>query len=237
MNETKIPSANELYETILRRSSLPLPGFEKDFHEMAAERALKIHDYLEDRADRLDTPCILCHDNTARRSQTRYVYATPWDEDETEMPFCSEDCEVNYLYTGDFQYFRCDPCGREICEQNPMNGWHIQYRDCDGETVCLKCYKGLILENGVEREKLEDGKIPGMFFEWGNDTAKDAGYAEVPKFTNYFVGSQERADRFLGKALELIDHGYLVVVAYEEMSIDGLEGYVTLMARRGEHGG
>lgn len=68
-----------------------------------------------------------------------------------------------------------DSCDREICEQNPSNGWHIQYRDYDGDRLCLRCYKDLILENGIDREKLEDGKIPGMSFDRGNSAAMECG--------------------------------------------------------------
>jgi len=42
--------------------------------------------------------------------------------------------------------------------------------------TCLKCYQELILENGVEREKLEEGFIPEMFFSWGNLEPIRAGY-------------------------------------------------------------
>ena len=86
-----------------------------------------------DRSDRLDTECSNCGDGLARRSFTRYVFETPWDNEEVEKRFCSEDCEVAYLYEDDFAYFTCHRCEREICEQNPRNGWHIQYRDYDGE--------------------------------------------------------------------------------------------------------
>jgi endogenous inhibitor of DNA gyrase (YacG/DUF329 family) len=229
--EIKVPSERELYETIVSRSSRPLPGFEELNDRYHRFKASKLHDYLSDRADRMDVPCILCRDKSARRSCTRYVYETPWDEIETEMPFCSEDCETAYLYTGDFQYFWCEPCGREICEQNPKNGWHIQYRDYDGETVCLRCYKDLILENGIEREKLEAGKIPGMFFNHGNPEPQEAGYAEIPEFSSFPIKSEAMADIFIRKALDLMDQGSRVVVGYERMAIDGSEGFVTLLVK------
>ena len=89
------------------------------------------------------------------------------------------------------------------------------------------------MEEGLEfeREKLETGRIPGMFFSCGNTEAREAGYIEVVGFTNYFVGSREAADRFRKKALELIDEGQKVVVAYERLAIGGGEGYVTLLAK------
>ena len=135
------------------------------------------------------------------------------------------------MYEEPYAYFWCEACNREICEQNPMNGWHIQYRDYDGNPVCLRCYRDLILENGVEREKLESGLIPGMFFDWGNIEVREAGYKEMPEFKNYHVNSQEKADDFREKALDLMDEGKKVVVGYERMAIGGSEGYVTMMVK------
>ena len=131
-------------------------------------------------------------------------------------------------------YFWCDSCDREICEQNPSNGWHIQYRDYDDNQVCLRCYKDLILENGVEREKLESGRIPGMFFNYGNTEAIKSGYLEVIGFKNYRVNSHEKAERFIKKALDFMDEGNKVVVGYERLAIDGSEGYVTMMVKMGD---
>jgi hypothetical protein len=235
MSPADIPSAEQLYETLLERSSLPLPGLEDAIKEMTWRRASTIHDYLENRADRLDEDCILCYEKKARRSHTRYVYETPWDDKETEKPFCSDMCAEGYLHEGDFAYFWCEPCGREICEQHPMNGWHIQYRTHEGEQICLRCYEEFIIENGVERDKLEEGHIPGMFFSHGNAEPIKAGYREVPGFTSYFVNGQESANRFRKKALELMDEGHMVTIGYERLAIGGSEGYVTLMARKSEH--
>jgi hypothetical protein len=180
----------------------------------------------------MEEDCILCLDKKARHSQTRCVYDTPWDEQDTEKPFCSEECAEIYLYEGDFSYFWCQPCERDICEQHPANGWQIQYRMYDDEQICLRCYQGLIFENGVEREKLESGEIPGMFFNYGNPEPKQAGYEEVPGFSDYFINDGDKADRFRKKALELMDGGYKVVIGYERLAIGGSEGYVTLMAKQ-----
>jgi hypothetical protein len=125
----------------------------------------------------------------------------------------------------------CVKCDREISEQNRQNGWHIQYRDYDGQMVCLKCYKDLIIKNGVEREKLEAGKIPGIFFSFGNPEPLQAGYKEVPGFTNFFVRSEESVDKFTKRALQFIDQGKKVVIGYESMGIGGGEGYVTLLVK------
>ena len=83
----EVPSLGQVYETILRRPSLPMPGFEEEFQEKALGRATRIHNYLFVRADRLGDDCLLCEKKKARGSQTRYVYETPWEDGETEKHF------------------------------------------------------------------------------------------------------------------------------------------------------
>jgi hypothetical protein len=189
-----------------------------------------------ERSDRREEDCILCLDKKARNTQTRWVYETPWDEQETEKPFCSEACADIYLYEGDFSYFWCDPCGRDICQRHPANGWQVQYRMVDDEEICLSCYQEKLLDEGheFERERLKSGQIPGMFFSYGNLEPRRAGYEEVTGFTVYFVNDSEKADRFRKKALDLMDEGHKVVIGYERLAIGGGEGYVTLMAKKGD---
>lgn len=230
----ELPSVEELYETILERSSLPLPGCEDFLRKSAWVRANKIHNYLLDRADRLPEGCMLCGTKKARRSQTRYAYDTPWEEEPVTKVFCSDDCGDSYMYEEPWAYFMCEKCDREVCEQNPRNGWHIQYRDYQGDQVCLRCYESLILENGVEREKLKDGQIPGMFFSYGNLEPLRAGYREMEGFRDFFISNQRSADRFRKKALDLMDQGKKVIIGYERMAIGGSEGYVTLMVKEPE---
>ena len=227
----KMSTVNELYETILSRLTLPLPGIEDALIEKAWERANRIHNYLIERADRMDEDCMLCEKKKARQSQTRYAFETPWDEEPVVKLFCSDDCGDTYMYEEPHAYFMCGKCDREVCEDNPKNYWHIQYRDYDGQMVCLKCYEDLILENGVEADKLAAGKIPGMFFSYGNLEPLKAGYKEVEGFGDFFISNQEKADLFRKKALELMDQGKLVVIGYERMAIGGGEGYVTLMVK------
>lgn len=227
----EVPTVEELYKTIISRSALPLPGMEEICRIKALERAERIHNYLCERADRLEEDCIQCGRKKARRSLIRFAYDTPWDEEPEAKLFCSDECGDIYMYEEPWSYFICRKCEREVCRQNPKNGWHIQYRDYKGETVCLRCYQDLILKNGVEREKLEVGLIPGMFFSWGNTEAINAGYKEVPGYTNFYVRGEESAQRFIKKALELMDSGFKVVIGYERMGIGGVEGYVTLLVK------
>ena len=231
MESSDVPPVEELYQTILERQHPVLPGFEDIFDERASQRAFKIHDYLLDRADRLDENCQLCWEKPSRKSHTRGVYETPWDANEVEKTFCSEEHAETYLSEDPFAYFWCEPCGRQICKQNPANGWMVQVKDYDGEEVCLSCYQDLILENGLERDKFEAGQIPGMFFSHGNPEPLDAGYTEVDGFDRFFVKGSDRVRQVRDKALELIDSGCKVVVGYENMAITGDEGFVSLFRK------
>ena len=179
-----------------------------------------------------DIKCDNCWENKARDEISAEVYNTPWDNAAVTKVFCSAGCRDVFLYEPDFAYFWCDGCGRLICEQNPSNGWHTQYRELDDEKICLKCYQEQILENGVERKKFEKNEIPGMFFSWDNTEAKEAGYEEVTGYQNNHITGQDSAERFCKKAIELIDKGYKVIAAYGSMAIGGLEGYVTLLAKK-----
>ncbi|MBI4775960.1 MAG: hypothetical protein HY788_17605 [Deltaproteobacteria bacterium] len=233
----EIPSAEQLYETILGRQSRPLPGLEEVTDLRARNRAARIHCYLAERASRLDEECLECG-RKARKGHTRSVFATPWDEDETDKYFCSEEHADEYLYTPPYAYFHCDPCGRMICEQNPKNGWHLQYRDTDDARICLACYQDRLLAEGLEfeRGKLEKGQIPGMYFSWGNPEPKQAGYTEVPGFEDFYVNSEQKRERFIGEVLARLDSGEKVIACYESLAIGGSEGYATMMVKN-EPGG
>lgn len=164
---------------------------------------------------------------------TRGLYDTPWEDKPKLKFFHSDECEESYIHPGDFNFIDCEGCGRTICEQNPANGWHVQFRDhADLGYVCLKCYEAEILENGQPRSDFETSKIGGgMFLSWNNTEARDAGFEDVDGFRNYFASGREHARQFNQKALELIDSGYNVITAYERLAIGGLEGSITMMAR------
>jgi hypothetical protein len=159
------------------------------------------------------------------------VYYRPFDEESHILYFCSEECldRMTDSSWSDFRYFWCNECNRWVCEQNPSNGWHGQYRELDCELVCLKCYEEIILNNGISREKFEEGKLHGMFLSTDNSEAREAGFKEVDGFVDYRVGDEKPV---CDKAMSLIDDGYKVIVAYESMAIGGLEGYITLMVKK-----
>lgn len=161
------------------------------------------------------------------------LYNTPWDKEPTnEYYSCwfALDCQRGVVYSKDFAYFTCNHCSREICEQNPANGWMMQVRnmDKDGEyRVCLKCYEELIIKDGMNEKILEDGTIDGMF--GLETTAKKYGYSVVEGFDNYHVVSD--ISPIVNKTKELTEKGHLVIVSFDRMAIGGLEGYVTLLSK------
>ena len=159
---------------------------------------------------------------------SRSVYETPWETEPTEKVFCDENCEEDYLYGGDYSYFTCESCEREICSQNPENGWHIQYRDRgDGTVLCLQCYKKEIKANGVSLETLRQGIIPGMFL--NTEELIDEGWEEV---SIEYVSEEQNVKNILQKVLTLDKEGYICIIDYERLSICGSEGTITLYKRR-----
>ncbi|MBI4446884.1 MAG: hypothetical protein HY645_13385 [Acidobacteria bacterium] len=164
------------------------------------------------------------------------LYDTPWQEQPRTAWFCSDACEEAYTSSGSFDYDWCDGCNRQICGQNPGNGWHVQFREHEElGYVCLRCYETEILENGQPRSDFEGSRIKGgMFFSHGNEEPKRTGFEEVSGFDDYFVATTQEAKKYNSHALSLIDHGRKVLTAYERMAIGGLEGYVTMMAKAPE---
>tara|TARA_R110002020_G_scaffold237375_1_gene449691 strand:+ start:267 stop:905 length:639 start_codon:yes stop_codon:yes gene_type:complete len=184
------------------------------------------------------------------------LYSTPWDDVGTTSYLCNdefghaeverengrevfdswkyyESCVEVLTDSGwsDFRYFECVGCYRTICEQNPKNGWHVQYRINDPEEyeqVCLKCYQDEILENGISRESVENGELSGMFFNRGelDDWEKVMDYIHI----NESKTVQQVLDNILG----WMDEDYKVVIDYERMGIGGLEGYISVYRKKVE---
>ncbi|MCW4050398.1 MAG: hypothetical protein NWE89_11760, partial [Candidatus Bathyarchaeota archaeon] len=95
------------------------------------------------------------------------LYDTPFDSAPDTVYFCSTLCyeaQIGNVYSKDFRYFTCPVCEREICEQNPANGWHVQYRVYQDEQICNKCYEQICFEQGVDRKYFKDGTVHGLFF-------------------------------------------------------------------------
>lgn len=161
------------------------------------------------------------------------LFDTPWEKSPRMAWFCSDECEQAYCSSGEFDYLICEACARRVCEQNPHNGWHIQFRHNENlGYICVRCYQDEILKNGQPRADLESGSIyGGMFFSWGNTEPKDAGFQEVAGFRDYFVEGLESARKYNTHALSLIDGKCNVLTAFDRLAIGGLEGYITMMAK------
>jgi len=180
------------------------------------------------------------------------LFDTPWDAEGTQAYLCNDefghvelmrenDEEIYDSWTyyescaevltdsswGDFRYFECMACYRTICEQNPRNGWMVQYRVDDFEDyeqICLQCYQTELLENGVNREKIENGEIDGMFFNY-NDPVLES----WEKFINCrFINSEQSKDDLLHEVLVNIDNDYKVIIGFERLGLGGGEGSVSV---------
>ena len=174
------------------------------------------------------------------------LFDTPWDNEGSLHYFCSDEfghaveendpkSSWNYYDScsevlfdtswADFRYFNCADCYRTICEQNPRNGWHVQYRiEDECEQICLQCFQTQILAYGVSRDVIENGEISGLFFNY-NDPLLEG----WDKFIDYrFIASHGDKDSLLAEVLKNMDNGYKVVIGYENMSIGGLEGSVSV---------
>lgn len=161
------------------------------------------------------------------------LYDTPWDKEGREVFFHSDECQEGYMRSGSFDYTECEGCGRYVCEQNPANGWHYQFRRHeDLGFVCLQCYETEVLENGQPRSDFEGSGIKGgMFFSKWNTEPIDAGFEEVEEFKYYFVRDKREARRYNDHALSLIDAGNKVLTGYEALAYGASEGYITMLAK------
>jgi len=129
-----------------------------------------------------------------------------------------------------FRYFNCSVCNRIVIRQSPSSGWHSYVRETEDGEVCLRCWEEDIYENGIPREKFEEVLIPGMSYNRG-DLASH-GFGQVPGFEYFPITSGLKAKAFCDAAIQVIDGGCLVAVDYERMAIGGLEGYVTMWAKK-----
>lgn len=157
----------------------------------------------------------VCKKATAFRKDARYKWMESCEELLTDTSWA------------DYRFFYCDGCNRMVCSQAPENGWHSQCRivnEC--EQVCLKCYEEMLLEEGSPREDFEDGKLPGMFFNAGDLVDWECVVDDA------YIRGREDARKVCDVAIAKIDDGYKCLVDYERMAIGGLEGYVSLYAKK-----
>jgi len=86
----------------------------------------------------------------------------------------------------------------------------------------------LLLEQGLEfeRESLENGSLPGLFFSGDNSELHEANYEE---FDSRFINGSN-SKKTAKEVLELMKDN-LVVVAYENLSILGDEGHISIWTK------
>ena len=129
----------------------------------------------------------------------------------------------------DFRYFYCFACGRLIISQCPYNGWRSYIHEEHGEEICVACYQQETLTNGMAKDVLESGRVPGDFFE--DDEIANHGWALVQGYDNIRIAGSGQAKAFCDTALSFIAKGMKVLINYESMGIGGGEGYVSLYQR------
>lgn len=170
----------------------------------------------------------------------RELYLRPFEVNPHEYNYSSQfaaDCDYGNVYSKDFGYQHCDFCGRDICVQNPSNGWHSQFNYIsDHEMACEKCYQEILMGSGVDiDEMIESRRIHTAWF--SDDELREAGYEIYPGWDYVLIGMGRTGSRdpeeFWG-ALEAIREDLRdkqVVFLTDSMSIGGMGGYVTMYTK------
>lgn len=172
------------------------------------------------------------------------LYSRPFDKNPQGSLFSCNfaiDCMKGEVYSKDFAYFECADCNRTICEQNPSNGWHVQYRHVDGDCgdrICLKCYEEQQFKEGVDIDDvIRKQQLPGMFF--NTSDLEREGFEVVEGWDSVEVGmgritSTEPSGVFKRLA-DARDQGVfkdkIVIINYESMAIGGLGGYFSIYVK------
>ena len=222
-----MPTTNEILSVIQRRSSLPLPGWEDWVEESQAARATRIADYLNEREDRdYGYACDECGAEPCSKEAAGSIHLSPYDDDAEELHFCSEECRERYEQTSGFW---CEECNRFISNLSSNSMIAHERVICDGATRCLSCHVKDLLENGINTERdldqLAEGMLPGVWFNLGNDEALDAGFEEHGE--QRFIRNGSDALKTAREIEELMDT-YKVIIAYENLSIMGDEGWISI---------
>lgn len=226
----------KIYLKLMDRHGYILPGLYDTMSMIYEIEAKKLTNYLLDRRSRTKEKCANCWfigNKYGRETISGEYYDSPFDNSGKEEYFCSEECRDSYENEGDFHYELCDGCYRYVCIKNPRNGWHEHFRYVNDYSThyCLRCYEEHLLENGISKEDLEEGKLPGMFFNYGNPELLEKGWKVVDGFNYYFINSQASANRICKAGISAIENGKKVIIAYERLGIGGSEGYVTLFEK------
>lgn len=173
------------------------------------------------------------------------LWSRPFDEKPVVYYFSSYfayDCFIGRVYSKDFGYEECQSCSREICVQNPSNGYMSQMtyvEEWDGY-ICNKCKEKSYLDNGVDFDKLEETRqIPTMFY--NTSDIMNAGYTKYHDLDYVLVGQGRSGYRdpnwFIDTLIDLKPdfENYKVIIESLSMSICGDGGYVTVWTKPKEN--
>jgi hypothetical protein len=174
---------------------------------------------------------IYCYREAAMESD---LYSTPYDESPDGCYFSgwfARDCQYGTVYSKDFAYFQCPECGRDICQQNPANGWDSQMRyfnEEDGEPVCTRCFDHIVLEQGINEHFT--GTLIGNFFT-KDELAAHNWQEEFDACVGSGHSGYSQPDPTIERIEELIKTGVKVLIAYKSMAIGGMGGYITVYVK------
>jgi hypothetical protein len=169
----------------------------------------------------------------------RDLWLRPFDNSPVQHCFASYEAEQGYLggeYSKDFAYFDCDGCGRTICEQNPSNGWMVQFKlvnECELE--CNKCAQERLLQDGVDLEKILDEKKMYDTLFMNTSDLEEAGWTvtniQGALFGSGRSGSSDGASIFT-ELQRIKDDGNKAFIEMDSMAIGGMGGYVTIWEKQ-----
>lgn len=205
-------------------SILPIAGMTEEIKEFIRQKTERAFYNIE--RVKLNENCGECDKSYADPYIISEWFGSPWDIEGTIYHFCDAECRENFECCSDTFY--CERCDRNIATSRGHLS-HVRTID-ECEQICLQCYQEEILENGVDVELIQEGKLPGMFFNHGNAEVTDAGW-ETHKY-NFFVHFGQR-EELMNELLELSEK-YKLIIAYEHLSIMGDEGWISIYKKERE---
>lgn len=213
---------------------------EKQLYLFEDEKPTYELDVIKDHNDTVecDEFNVICFREQAYEAE---LYSTPYDTNGDLMYFCSwyaYDCYYGRQYSKDFAYFQCEDCGKDICMQNPSNGWDVQYRWLTEDViVCSKCFEETMMEQGIDIDEcIRTEELQGSWFT--DSELESAGFEIDDDFDGVVIGygrfgGYSDPKMFFEKLKEERDRleNLIVVAQYNDMAIGGLGGSITLWVK------
>ena len=126
----------------------------------------------------------------------------------------------------DHRYMECPLCERMVLMHN---GWRPYFKTSGGEEICVRCYQELRLADGEPKAALENGNVPGDFYNSADISAH--GWTAVSGYQGFYITGKTSAMAFCRAALKLIADGHKALINYDAMGIGSTEGYISLYAK------